>query len=71
MEIKMKIRKNYRINKLIVDELEKITKLINVSETSFIEISLIEKMSKLKSYSNEKKEIDKIYDFIDKVSRNG
>lgn len=62
-----KIPKNYRINPLIAEAMEELIEKINVKETAFVEIALIEKMSKLKSYSYENDKIKKMLAFIDKL----
>lgn len=42
-----RIMKSYRLNKEIVKEMKKILKKINITETSFIEIAIIEKMARI------------------------
>lgn len=49
----MKIVKTYRINKMICDELKKTIKDLNVTETSFVEMALIEKMARIQAKKNE------------------
>lgn len=44
----MKIKKNYRLHKYIVEEMEKMLKDKNVTETAFIEIAIIEKLQRMK-----------------------
>lgn len=66
-----KVLRSYKINKLIDNELENICKRIKVSKTSFIEMALIEKMSKLRAYSVENYEINKVYDFTKNIVKRG
>lgn len=44
----MKISKSYRINKLICEELDQIVKKLGITETSFIEMAIIEKLARIK-----------------------
>lgn len=60
-----------RLNNLVADELNNVCDKIGISATSFIEIAIIEKMAKLRAYSNENAEISKIYDFIDNIAKKG
>lgn len=60
-----------RLNNLVANELNEICNNIGVSTTSFIEIAIIEKMAKLRAYSNENAEISKIYDFVRNVEKKG
>lgn len=51
-----KILKSYRINPEIIKEMKEILKEINTTETSFVEMAIIEKMARIqaKKYSNSK-----------------
>lgn len=49
-----RIMRSHRFNKMVLDDLQELLKELNISETSFIEIAVIEKMAKIKS----KREID-------------
>lgn len=63
--------KAIRLNTLVNDELENVCKIIGISTTSFIEIAIIEKMAKLRAYSVENTEINKIYDYVKNIQKNG
>lgn len=43
-----RIMKCYRFNAEVLKDLKKIVEKINISETSFIEIAIIEKMNRIK-----------------------
>ena len=45
-----KVKKSYRIKKFICEELEEVLKDLNVSETHFVEMALIEKINNIKKY---------------------
>lgn len=51
----MKKMKCYRINEFVLKELEKILKEINITETSFIEMAIIEKMARINFYEDKDK----------------
>ena len=44
---KNKIKKSYRFNKFVVEELKEVIKKLNITETSFIEIAIIEKIARI------------------------
>lgn len=44
-----RIMRSHRFNKMVLDDLQELLKELNISETSFIEIAVIEKMAKIKS----------------------
>lgn len=60
-----------RMNNLIANELYEVCNNIGISTTSFIEIAVIEKMAKLKAYSSENAEINKIYGFVQNIEKKG
>lgn len=60
-----------RLNNYVLKELENNCENIGVSVTSFIEVAIIEKMAKLRAYSSENAEINKIYDFVQNVEKKG
>ena len=62
---------SFRLNDLVLKELNEVCMNIGVSMTSFIEIAVIEKMAKLRAYSNENAEINKIYDFVRNIEKKG
>ena len=62
---------SFRLNDLVLKELNEVCMNIGVSMTSFIEIAIIEKMAKLRAYSSENAEINKIYDFLRNVEKKG
>lgn len=62
-----KTKKTIRINNLVLKELEEMCEMMGISQSSFIEISIIEKMAKIRSNSFKKNEINKIYEFDKKV----
>lgn len=49
MEKRNKILRQYRINPFIYDELKKIVEKIGTTETSFVEIAIIEKINRIQS----------------------
>lgn len=53
-----KIVKSYRLNPEIVKEMKKILEEIHITETSFVEIAIIEKMARIQA---KKFEDDKLY----------
>ena len=63
--------KSIRFNKIVNDELENVCNIIGISTTSFIEIAVIEKMAKLRAYSVENTEINKIYDYVKNIQKSG
>ena len=53
-----RIMRSHRFNKMVLDDLQELLKELNISETSFIEIAVIEKMAKIKSKREADNEID-------------
>lgn len=53
-----RIMRSHRFNKMVLDDLQELLKELNISETSFIEIAVIEKMAKIKSKRESDDEID-------------
>ena len=53
-----RIMRSHRFNKMVLDDLQELLKELNISETSFIEIAVIEKMAKIKSKREADDEID-------------
>lgn len=54
-----KITKTFRLNKFVVDLLEKVKKEIGINSTNLIEIAVIEKCSRMNLYKMEKKDVNK------------
>lgn len=46
---KNKIKKCYRLNKMVCFELEKLVKEIGITETSFVEMAIIEKIARIQA----------------------
>ena len=69
--MKSKTTRTFKINSLILKELEELCNELEISMTSFIEIAIVEKMAKIRSYSVKNSELDKIYDFAKNIARNG
>lgn len=58
MEKKNKVRRSYRINPLVYDEMKKILEKLSVNETYFIEMAIIEKIERIR---HEKGLLDSLY----------
>lgn len=58
MEKKNKVRRSYRINPLVYDEMKKILEKLSVNETYFIEMAIIEKIERIR---HEKNLLDSLY----------
>lgn len=50
---KNKIKKCYRLNKMVCFELEKLVKEIGITETSFVEMAIIEKIARIQAKSEQ------------------
>ena len=58
MERKNKIRRTYRINPLVYEEMKKILENMKTTETYFVEMALIEKIERIR---HEKGFLDSLY----------
>lgn len=47
----MKVIRNYRLNKMVVEELQKQIKIQKITETSFVEMAIIEKLARIQAKS--------------------
>lgn len=52
-----KIKKNYRFSSFVISELKNIVKELNITETSFVEMAIIEKIERIKNDKVNKGEI--------------
>ena len=50
--MKKKVMRTYRLNAFIYDELKKITQELGITETSFIEMAIVEKILKIEQSKN-------------------
>lgn len=44
----MKVLKSYKINKLTEEEMKKVCEKLGISQNAFVEIAIIEKLTKIK-----------------------
>lgn len=49
MEKKKKVRKSYRINPFVCEQMKKVLEELRINETSFVEMAIIEKIANIQS----------------------
>ena len=49
MEKKNKIRKNYRINPFVCEQMKRVLEKLRINETSFVEMAIIEKIARIQA----------------------
>lgn len=58
MERRKKIRRCYRINPFVYEQMKKVLEEIRITETNFIEIAIIEKIARIQGKNVMDKELD-------------